>query len=611
MARGIQKKTLEDIRFANDIVEVVGGYITLKRAGTSFKACCPFHKEKTPSFAVNPQRQTCHCFGCGEGGDVFGFIMKYEGVDFVTAAKMLAQRAGIPLEIDDDDSDGDGPKKDVLFRLHEDLAQFYKRCLTQVKSAAHARKYLKGREFTDELMERFLVGYAPGGWDTMLKWGKKNKYSEEELEAAGVILQSTKPDAQIKYYDRFRDRLMFPIKDIQSRVIGFSGRMLDADPKAAKYVNSPETALFHKSRVLYALDQARRHIVNAEQREAIICEGQIDVIRCHGAGFENAVAAQGTAFTEDHALILKRYADSVVLVFDSDKAGQDASIKTAQIFIEVGLAVRVAQLPEKSDPDSFIRENGGEAFGRIIKNAVSAVGFQVDVLSQRENTESEIGTMRTAKAILETVSRSSSSVQRAKLIQEAAERLNIPTSALQEDLRRVKKPRVREAKPEGAAVRKQAAVNRPIEEVELCEHMVHITDFPELGDLVGKYLPLEMLSDRCCRDVITAALNTQTTGRSIDEELREFVDETGEMQSFAAGVLESPMKIRGNEFSRADAVKDLILCIWKREKLSERNRLEKSADKKEQGHAKELTLLLHRFKNWENGSEAIEIELDD
>ncbi len=608
MARTISKKVLEDIRFANDIVEVIGGYMTVKRAGTSFKACCPFHKEKTPSFHINPQRQTCHCFGCGEGGDVFGFVMKYEGVDFITAVKMLAHKSGIVLELDEDNGTGDGPNKNVLFRLHEELTQFFQRCLLQVKSAEHARKYIEGRDFSDELTEEFLVGYAPGGWNNMIQWGKKNKFTEAELEAAGIILKSSNPDAKSRYYDRFRDRLMFPIRDIQGRVIGFSGRVLEADPKAAKYVNSPETQLFHKSRVLYALDIARRHIVNAEQREAIICEGQIDVIRCHGAGFKNAIAAQGTAFTEDHARILKRYADSVVIVFDTDRAGEDAAIKTAQIFIEVGLAVRVAELPGDSDPDTFIRENGAEAFGRIIKNAVSAVGFQVDILSQRENTDSEIGTMRTAKAILETISRSSSAVQRAKLIQEAAERLGIPASALQDDLKKVKKTRVREAKPE-VVVQKTEIKNRPVEEVELCEHMVHVADIPEIGELVAKYLPLDMISDRCCREVVEASLNTVKTGRSIDEELREYVDETGEIQTFAAGILEAPAKVRGNELSRSDAIKDIILRIWKREKTIERNRLRQSAEENERKQATEINYLLHRFKNWEDGHEAIELEL--
>lgn len=612
MARIISKQTLDDIRFANDIAEVIGGYITLKRAGSNFKALCPFHKEKTPSFHVNPQRQIFHCFGCGAGGDVFSFVMNYEGVDFVTAAKMLAQRAGIVLELEEDETPGDGPKKDVLFKLHEELAQFFQRCLLQVKSGEAARKYLKEREITEDVIKDFLIGYAPKGWDNMSKWGRKHKYSEEILEAAGVILKSTKPEAKGKYYDRFRDRLIFPVRDIQGRVIGFSGRIMQEDAKAAKYINSPETALFHKGRILYALDRARRNIVNAEQREAIVCEGQIDVIRCHQAGFVNAVAAQGTAFTEEHARVLHRYADSVVLVFDTDTAGQNAAIKTAQIFIEEGLAVRVAALPAGSDPDMFIRDKGAKSFGNILANARSAVVFQVDVLSSRENTGSEVGTMRTAKAVLETVSRSTSSVQQAKLIQEAAEKLNIPASALQDDLKKVQgsKFKVQSSSGEEPAAPK-VLQGKPAEEVALCEHLVHVVDFPELGKLVGKYLPLSMISDRCCREVLEAALNTLKTGRTIDDELREFVDQTGELQSFSAGILEAPAKVRGREFSRADAVRDLILRIWSREKERERNRLRKSDDSHHQLQAKELTILLHHLRNWPEGSEAIEMELED
>ncbi|OVE75573.1 DNA primase [bacterium E08(2017)] len=608
MAKMLPKRTLEEIRFANDIVEVISSYLTLKKSGATYKACCPFHKEKTPSFHVNPQRQICHCFGCGEGGDVFSFVQKYEGVDFMTAVSMLAQRAGIAVEFDDDGTDDGGIKKDVLFKLHEQLTQFFQRCLTQVKGAEHARQYLKSRDFTPELIEDFKVGYAPKGWDNMLKWGEKNKFSMAELEAAGVILKPSKPDAKVQFYDRFRDRLMFPISDVQGRVIGFSARLLDKDPKQAKYVNSPETALFHKSRILYALDKARRPIVNADQRQAIVCEGQIDVIRCHAAGFDTAVAAQGTAFTESHAQILKRYADSVVLVFDTDKAGQDAAIKAAQIFIQQGLAVRVAQLPGDTDPDSFIREKGAEAFGRIIDSAVSAVGFQFDVLSERENTDSVVGAMRASNAVLETVSMSASSVQRAKLMQEAAERLNVPVTALQEDLKKLKRPRVREAPAEAAAPK--APVNRPVEEVQLCEHLVHTVDFPELGELVSKYLPLEMISDRCCRQLAEAALNSMKTGRTILDEAREFVDTTGELPVFLAGILEAPAKVLGSEFSRTEAVRDIILKIWRREKEAERTRLEQSQDKQDQLHATELTMLLPKFKTWEDGAEIIEIELD-
>ena len=224
MAKIISKRVLEDIRFQNDIAEVIGSYFDLKRAGSSFKALCPFHKEKTPSFHVNPQRQIYHCFGCGSGGDVFKFIMQYEGVNFTTAAKMLAQRAGIPFELDEGDENVSD--KNLLYQLHSDVAMFYHRVLLESKVADGARQYLKQRELTKEAVEEFLIGYAPDSWDTVLNWAQKKKYRAEQIEKAGLILKKSNTSSpSSEFYDRFRNRLMFPICDEQSRVIGFSGHI--------------------------------------------------------------------------------------------------------------------------------------------------------------------------------------------------------------------------------------------------------------------------------------------------------------------------------------------------------------------------------------------------
>lgn len=620
MARIISKRVLEDIRFQNDIVEVIGSYFNLKRAGSSFKALCPFHKEKTPSFHVNPQRQIYHCFGCGAGGDVFKFMMQYEGVDFVAAAKMLAQRAGIALELEEGD-DSRGPKKDILYKIHEELAHFYQRCLLQMNSGAAARSYLQERELPKEIIEEFLIGYAPDRWDTVLKWAQKKKYRTEQIEKAGLILKSSKPRSSSEFYDRFRNRLMFPIFDEQNRVIGFSGRSLDDKDKAAKYVNSPETPLFNKGRVLYALEKARRHIV--ESREAIICEGQIDVIRCHQAGFKTAVSAQGTAFTNDHVRIIRRYADSVCVVFDSDKAGQDAAIRTATIFMDAGLAVRMAVLPENEDPDSFIRRNGAKAFRAILDTAGSAISYQIAVLSSREDTTREIGVMRIAKAVLKTVSHSPNAVQRAKLVQEVAERLSLPPTALHDDLRYM----LKQSSYQGAGVRSQrsevkgqeSGVGRsegkagPREETELCEHMVYIIDHPELGTLARKYLPLDMISDPLCRAVVKASLESAKSGCDVQEVLRNYDDPAGELQQFAAQILMAPAKVKGEETSREDAVKDMILRMWrgkfKRERAELEKRMNTKLSRKEEERRSQITYDLKALEKWEDGATVIEIEL--
>jgi len=605
MARIIPKRTLEDIRIRNDIVDVIGAHFNLKRAGSSFKALCPFHKEKTPSFHVNQQRQIFHCFGCGAGGDVFRFIMMYESVDFVSAAKMLADRAGVTLELEEGEA-GEAAGKQILYRIHEELAQFYRRCLLQTKGARGARDYLAKRGLSDETTEAFSIGYAPDRWDAALKWAQKHKYSVQLLEAAGLILKASKPTARSEFYDRFRNRLMFPIRDEQGRVIGFSGRSLGGQDKGAKYINSPETPLFRKSRVLYALDKARRPIV--ESREALICEGQIDVIRCHARGFETAVAPQGTALTEDHARILRRYADSACIVFDPDRAGEDAAIRTAEVFMDVGLAVRVASLPHGEDPDSFLSSKGAEAFRGVVESAGSAVGYQVRVLSSRENAESEVGLMRIAKAVLRTISHSPNAVQKAKLLQEAAERLDLPAKALEDDLRhmlRTASTYQRSGPEQGGVSPPKSSSEKPAEEVALCEHMVHIDESPDTADLVAKYLRLDIITDPDCRSLIRMALESAKDGRPLQDLLREDDGTSEALETFAVQVQMAPSKITGKEFSRTDAVRSLILALWRRTLTRERDNLgEDDAERRSQ-----ITYDLNRLKTWEQGESIIEIEL--
>jgi len=613
---------MDEIRFGNDIVEVIGSYITLKRAGSSFKALCPFHKEKTPSFHVNPQRQIYHCFGCGAGGDVFSFVIEHEGVDFMTAARMLAQRAGVKLEMEEGEA-REASVKDTLYRIHQGVAEFYQRCLTQMKAADGARKYIQKRELDKGTVEAFAIGYAPDRWDASIKWAEKHKISLEHMEQAGLILRSTKQNARSEFYDRFRNRLMFPIRDEQERVIGFSGRALEEGPRTAKYVNSPETLLFRKSRVLYALDKARRSI--AESREALVCEGQIDVIRCHQAGITTAVAAQGTAFTDDHAHILKRYADSVCLVFDPDRAGQDAAVRAAAVFMDAGLAVRIGALPEGQDPDTFIRQKGGEAFKGVLAAAGSAVAFQIRVLSERENMRSEVGTMRVARAVLETVLHSPNAVQRARLVQQAAELLNLPASALMDDLRFM----MRRARPPagGAAVDRAetTAVTRsqrgsssegaegPKEEIELCAHMVRLVDCPEIVPLIRRYAPPELLTDGACRTVAAAALEALDSGNELQNILRAG-EAAEEVQRLAARLQMAPVKTRGREFSPEDAVRGLILRIWRRRFEQERAGLSGTENEDDRARRDErraqLTYQISRLKNWEEGAEVIEFELD-
>ena len=573
MSKIIPKNVLDDIKNHNDIVEVISSYLPqLKRAGSTFKTLCPFHKEKTPSFTVNQQRQIYHCFGCGVGGDVFKFIQEYEGVDFTTSARILAQRVGIRLEFLDEHRTGGGPDKDLLLKIHEEVAQIYHRALKESPAAKKARDYLKERDLTDETAKEFLIGYAPDQRDGILKWGRKKKYTDQIFEATGLVVRAENDDGSERLYDRFRGRLMFPIRDELGRVIGFSGRVLESNVKAAKYVNSPETLIFKKGRILYALDRARHAIL--EKKTAILCEGQIDVIRCHISGIASAVAAQGTALTDDHARLIKRYADEVVIVLDADKAGQDASLRSAEVLIGAGLSVSIAALPPGDDPDSLIRKQGADAMLKVIGDAQSVLDFQIGVLSQREDTHSDAGLMRVARAVLETIGRAPTAVQREHMLQRAARRLNLSEEALRQDLNRVLGAARRMEERTAARAEGPAPVAHPPEEIMLLESLI---THPESAELVRDYLPLDMVSDAACRSILEAMTNW--TGDTPLDLMSELIDEDEECKRLAAQVQSMPPKTQGNEITPDMAVKDLILSIRRKAMERERAALEAQRDK--------------------------------
>ncbi len=541
----IPKNLIEDIRARCDVVEVLGSYLQLKRAGNTFRALCPFHKEKTPSFHVNPQRQIFHCFGCGEGGDVFKFVMKYENVDFGAAARILAQRAGVRLEFEESGRERSpgGIEKDALLRVHEDVAQLYHRCLLDEKHGAAARKYLAGRELSLENAQDFLIGYAPDRWDTLLLWAEKKQVSVKLLEAAGLVVAKEAGG----YYDRFRNRLMFSIRDELGRVIAFSGRVMNPDEKTAKYVNSPETLLFKKGRLLFALDRARRAI--ADERRAILCEGQIDCIRCHLAGFTNVVASQGTALTEDHARLLKRYADEVLIVLDADTAGQNAALRAAEVLLAAGLSIRIAALPAGDDPDSLIRKQGREAFERVLAGAVGALDFQAGLMRARGELDSEAGKNRSARAMLELIARAPTAVQRDLLLHQAAELLQVSEEALRQDAQRVNRPPPVRA-PEAPPPAKPVA--HPPGEVSLLELIVQ---HPDVAAEIEKYLPPELLTDADCRAIYRQL-------RAAPEAFSAAVTAmSAECQRLAAQVQMTPTRVMGGEFTPLQAARDLVLAI--------------------------------------------------
>ena len=435
MAKGITEATVEEIKARIDLADLIASYgIQVKTAGASKKACCPFHHEKTPSFNINESRGYYHCFGCGESGDAIKFVQKMEGLTFVEALKKLAEQCGVKIEEKEDPTAG---KRKRLLALMAELAQFYHRCLGKTKEAEHAREYLKSRDLGEDVQEGFLIGYAPNGMSTMMKWAEKYKYTAEEMSDAGVIKPPRGPGDQ--GYHRFGGRLMFSIRDKQGRVVAFSGRQLVASKNSGKYVNSPETLIFKKSNVLFGFDKAAGNIAKSAHHEAIVCEGQIDTIRLHISGFPVAVASQGTAFTEEHVRMLKKVADQVVLVFDDDAAGHKATIRTAGLFLAAEMPVRVVSLPEGDDPDSYLRKHPPEDFQRLLDAAESIMSFQVRAERAKEANPGSIDAMaRITKAVLNTIAQSKNAVIKAGMVGEAAKLLGVPSAALNEELGKIK-----------------------------------------------------------------------------------------------------------------------------------------------------------------------------
>jgi len=427
----VSQSTLEQIRAANDIVDIIGAHVPLKRNGANFVCLCPFHKEKSPSFNVNPSRQIFRCFGCGKGGDVFAFVKEYENLDFMDAVRRLAERARIPLEMDNDPAVRDQRSiKDQLLKLHEAITQRWQQCLAGEAAGQVARDYLERRGVHPDAVLEFRVGAAPEAWDDTVNWAKAKGFSPELCETAGLILRRDSGG----WYDRFRGRLIFPICDEQGRVIAFSGRVLQGDEKQAKYVNSPETPIFSKGRVLFALDKAKRSILDAGK--AILAEGQLDTIACHSAGIRNVVAPQGTAFTADQARVLKRYVDEVVLCFDGDKAGRDAVIRALDPLLAAGLAIRVASIPPPDDPDSWIRAHGAESFQALLNRAQGIFDFYLQGLCSGNDIASDRGRLVVLRSMGEAVHKTANAVLIDTYAQRTAQRLGVDVQAVRAEFRK-------------------------------------------------------------------------------------------------------------------------------------------------------------------------------
>ncbi|WP_304511931.1 DNA primase [Desulfobacula sp.] len=425
----IPEEKISEILNTSDIVDIISETVILKKSGRNFFGLCPFHSEKTPSFSVNASKQIFHCFGCTAGGNVLSFIMKYHGITFPEAAKMLARRYNITIETKEIDpaKRRELHLKESLFRLNKTVMGMYFDTLGKSSGADTARKYLKQRDISEDIIQQFRLGYSPDSWESVVKVLRDQKISKNTAAQCGLILEKKQKTG---YYDRFRNRIMFPIFDVNMQVAGFGGRVMD--DAMPKYMNSPETPVYNKSRILYGLHAAKQFCRQAGF--VYIVEGYFDFLSLYQHGIKNTVASLGTALTPDHVRILKGYASRMVLVFDSDAAGINAAKRSIKIFLKEGVDTRVLVLPEGHDPDSYVVKHGHEAFNKLASNAKTIMQFllQVSIDAHGLSVEGRIRILDDMKQQLILIQ---DSALRSLYVKELAETLNIDEKAVLEKVR--------------------------------------------------------------------------------------------------------------------------------------------------------------------------------
>ncbi|MCK5286152.1 MAG: DNA primase [Candidatus Pacebacteria bacterium] len=424
---------IEQIKERLNIVDVVGSYIKVEKAGSNFKACCPFHNEKTPSFFMSPDRGTFKCFGCGEGGDIFTFVEKYEGVDFKGSLKILADKAGVELIKED-------PKKvnekNRIYDVLEKSTSFFQANLLNNKEAL---EYLKNRGVEERIIKQFRLGFALDEWQGLYDFLKKEGYTDIEIEKAGLIKKGEKKD---KFYDRFRSRIIFPLFDNSDSPVAFSGRLFETNQdkekasshEQAKYLNSPETVLFSKSNILYAYNFAKNVIRKLDF--SILVEGQMDLLMCHQAGYTNTVASSGTSLTEGHISLLKRFSDKLVIAFDGDEAGFNSASKASKLALVSGMEVRLIKIPEGMDPADLILENKDE-WKKNLKNAKHIIDFYLEKLIESIGDKRKLG-KEVQEKVLPFVALVQSEIEKENFIELIANKLNISKDAIRSELEKIK-----------------------------------------------------------------------------------------------------------------------------------------------------------------------------
>lgn len=430
----IPEETIAQVLERCDIVETISEYVALKKMGRNFKACCPFHHEKTPSFVVNPDKQIYHCFGCGVGGNVISFVMNHDHMDFPSALRYLARKAGISVpETTQEPSDKNVGLRDMLFKANDLAVGFFHDVLVTGKTtgAQAAQEYLKDRGIKLATVQKLKIGFAPDSWDGLITFLRTKNISLSVMEKAGLVIPKEKGEG---YYDRFRNRVLFPIFDIRSRCLGFGARAMEKNA-SAKYINSPETTIYSKREHLYGFHLSKQNVSQKDQ--VVVVEGYMDFTTPFQAGFENIVASLGTALTNEQIRLIRRYTKNVVMLYDADPAGQAAILRSLDLLVDEDMSVKVALLSDGEDPDSFVKKFGIEEFNKRIEEARSFFDYKVHSLTEKYDRKTPEGKAKISAEMLSTIARYKNEVLRQEYVRQLAHVLGVSDDALRVELKKI------------------------------------------------------------------------------------------------------------------------------------------------------------------------------
>ncbi|MGH7884093.1 MAG: DNA primase, partial [Thermodesulfobacteriota bacterium] len=423
------KSVIDTIKGSLSIVDIVENFVSLKKSGKNYKGLCPFHDDKNPSMQVNDEKGLFHCFSCGAGGDIFAFLMRYNNISFFEAAVELAKRANVEIPKSKNYEEKPSSKSSHLYKINSYICSYYHKILTSEINAEGAREYLKSRGLNSDIAKEFRLGYAPADWDNLIKLGNSKNLELHYLDELGLVIR--KENSKISgtnyysdYYDRFRDRIMFPILDINGYIVGFGGRSIN-DDQQPKYLNSPESKIFQKRNQFYGLYYSKNEI--RKKRTAILVEGYMDFISLFSSGVKNVVASLGTSLTKQHSMLLKRFCDEVIIVYDGDFSGINSAVRAGEIFLEEGVLSKISIIPNKRDPDSFIRKYGKEKFLELIDNAQKLQDIIIDNTYNKLQSE-EISSKDATKTVVELISKIVDPIERSEYIKRASNRFSIRES---------------------------------------------------------------------------------------------------------------------------------------------------------------------------------------